>query len=54
MRRVLLASAVVAAVAGGLAAAPATAYCDPRYAPLCLNDCLLTVDPQHPVKTCPR
>ncbi|HEX8003397.1 MAG TPA: hypothetical protein VF519_11955 [Mycobacteriales bacterium] len=52
MRRLVLA-VIVAAAAGGVAA-PASAYCDPKYEPLCLNDCILTVDPQHPIKACPR
>ncbi len=54
MSRFLLASAVVAAVVGGVAAGPASAYCDPKYKPLCLNDCQLTIDPANPIKACPR
>ena len=54
MRRFLLASAVVAAVAGGVGAGPAMAYCQDKYRPLCLNDCMLTIDPQNPIKACPK
>lgn len=54
MRRFLLSSALVAAVVGGVATAPASAYCDPKYRPLCLNDCMLTIDPHDPIKACPR
>lgn len=54
MRRFLLASAVVAAVVGGIAAAPSMANCEPEYKPLCLNDCMLTIDPQNPIKACPK
>lgn len=54
MRRFLLVAAVVAASVGTLGAGPASAYCDPDYRPLCLNDCMLTIDPHDPIKACPR
>ena len=38
MRKLLLA-ALVAAPLAGLVPAPASAYCDPKYRPLCTNDC---------------
>lgn len=38
MRRTVLLALVVAA-AGGVAASPASAACDPKYRPLCLSDC---------------
>lgn len=39
MIRPLLAAVLVAAPLSGLFTAPAVAYCDPKYAPLCTNDC---------------
>ena len=53
MRRLVIV-AVIAAAAGGVAVSPASAYCDPDYRPLCLNDCMLTIDPQEPIRACPR
>lgn len=38
MRR-LLVGAVLAAAVTGLGAGSADAYCDPKYRPLCTNDC---------------
>ncbi len=38
MRRLLVA-ALVAASVGTLGAGTASAYCDPKYWPLCTNDC---------------
>jgi hypothetical protein len=49
MRRLLLGAVVVAAL-GGVQAGTAHAYCDPKYAPLCLNDCYL----RNPLGPCPR
>lgn len=53
MRRLMIVALVAAAV-GGVGAGTASAYCDPKYRPLCLNDCQLEVDPQEPIKACPR
>ena len=38
MRRVLIVSVIAAAV-GGLGSGTASANCDPKYRPLCMNDC---------------
>ena len=51
MRKLLLVAALVAAPVAGLATAPASAYCDPKYYPLCLNDCQLQPpDPRDPLE----
>lgn len=59
MRR-LLVGALLAASLGGLGAGSASAYCDPKYWPLCTNDCEMDPpdwDPRDPVrslvKACP-
>lgn len=54
MRRFLLAAALATATVGTLAVGPASANCEPQYRPLCLNDCMLTIDPHDPIKACPR
>lgn len=38
MRRLVLGAVLVAAL-GGLGNGTASAYCDPKYYPLCTNDC---------------
>lgn len=57
MRRLLLAALVAAPLAG--LGSPASAYCDPKYAPLCLNDCQTRLpDVKDPLeylrRVCPR
>ena len=49
MRRLMVAALFTVAV-GTIGAAPADAYCDPKYRPLCLNDCII----QNPLGACPR
>lgn len=56
--RTLLVTALVAAPLLALAA-PASANCDPKYYPLCLNDCNTRLpDPKDPLgtlfRTCPE
>ena len=60
MRRLLAAAALVALPFAGVAATEAAAYCDPKYRPLCTNDCQMrppTIDPKDPLadvfRTCP-
>lgn len=43
-RRLLLPVLLAAPLVAGLAPS-ASAYCDPRYEPLCLNDCVLALPP---------
>ena len=47
MRRIVLGAVLVAAL-GGLGAGTASAYCDPKYYPLCMNDCGESPDPRRP------
>lgn len=59
MRRLLLAAAFAAAVTGSLGAGSASAYCDEKYEPLCLNDCVVSLpEPRDPLawvfRVCPR
>ena len=56
--RPLLVAVLVAASLGGLGTGTASAYCDPKYYPLCTNDCWMDPpDPRDPigslVKACP-
>jgi hypothetical protein len=57
MRRILLAALVAAGAAGATAAGPAAAACDPKYRPLCLNDCRPEPDLKDPlgslIRECP-
>lgn len=57
MRR-LVVGAVLAAALGGLGSGTASAYCDPKYWPLCTNDCAMeppdvSKPPQSLFRTCP-
>lgn len=59
MRKLLVAAALAAAPIAALTATPASAYCDPKYEPLCLNDCQLRPpnvrDPLEYIRrVCPR
>lgn len=52
VRRTLLAAALLAAVGGSVGATSASAYCDPKYRPLCTNDCQMQLpDPKDPFGT---
>lgn len=55
MRRHLLVAALVIAAAGSLGSGTASAYCDPDYRPLCLNDCRTRLpDPSNPAEILTR
>lgn len=51
--RHLIVTAVVAAAVGGLGAGTASAYCDPKYYPLCVNRCQIP-DPRDPLGSLTR
>lgn len=53
MRRLVLV-ALVAASLGSLGSGTASAYCDPKYFPLCTNDCAMEPpdwDPKDPIRS---
>ena len=57
MRRIVLGAVLVAAL-GGLGAGTASAYCDPKYYPLCANDCTMAPPdlsdvPRSLIRACP-
>lgn len=57
MRRLVLGAVLVAAL-GSLGNGTASAYCDPKYYPLCTNDCAmqppdLSNPPQSLFRVCP-
>lgn len=61
MRKTLAAAALLALPFAALPATDAAAYCDPKYRPLCTNDCQMrppTIDPKDPladiVRACPE
>ena len=59
MRKLLLVALLAAAPVAALTATPASAYCDPKYDPLCLNDCQVrppdVKDPlEYLTRACPR
>ncbi|HWL36949.1 MAG TPA: hypothetical protein VNQ77_12215 [Frankiaceae bacterium] len=61
MRKILAGAALLAVPFAGVVATDAAAYCDPKYKPLCTNDCQMrppTIDPKDPlgdiVRACPE
>ena len=57
MRKLIVASVLLAIPAVGFAAPAASAYCDPKYYPLCTNDCQQQPpnwDPKDPVRSLVR
>ena len=61
MRKFLATAALLAVPFAGVAATDAAAYCDPKYWPVCTNDCQSrppTIDPKDPlgdiVRMCPE
>lgn len=55
MRTTIVAALLVAAPPAALTATPASAYCDPKYRPLCTNDCQTRPpDPKDPLEVLTR
>ena len=59
MRKLLLVALLAAAPVAALTATSASAYCDPKYYPACLNDCYVQPpDVKDPLeylrRVCPR
>ncbi len=59
MRKIFAAAVVLAIPAVGALAPAASAYCDPKYYPLCTNDCQMEpIDPRDPwgslFRVCPE